>query len=71
MDDLALSNIAQPCAEDCDPALCPMVDMPWEEYKSRWLPWRRALIFRVLGKGFIVSRFYCSEDYIKVLSRGP
>lgn len=33
-----------------DPETCPIVDLPWEEYRALWQPWRRALILKVLGR---------------------
>lgn len=38
--------------EEPDPVRCLVVDIPWDKYKSYWLPWRRALILKVLGKNF-------------------
>lgn len=29
-----------------------MVEFTWEEYRSFWKPWRRALILKVLGRNF-------------------
>lgn len=52
MDDMVMADIVEECEAVLASPTCPTVDMPWDEYKSRWKPWRRALIIRVLGKHF-------------------
>lgn len=52
MDDLGISDVMddQDVVEAGE--LCLVADIPWDSYKKSWLPWRRALIIKVLGKTF-------------------
>lgn len=52
MDDLSMADVIQENTENNNSVTCPVVDLPWDEYKSWWVSWRRALILRVLGKSF-------------------
>lgn len=52
MDDLGISDILGDQDVVADGELCPIADIPWDSYKQSWLPWRRALIIKVLGKAF-------------------
>lgn len=52
MDDLSLAEVVHVPDEKEAAIVCPEVDIPWDEYKSYWQPWRRALILKVLGKSF-------------------
>lgn len=38
MDDLSMADVLHPQSEVADPNTCPVVDLPWEEYKAGWLP---------------------------------
>lgn len=50
IDDLDISYVIQTPMEAVDSETCPIVDLPWEEYRALWKPWRRALILKVLGR---------------------
>lgn len=52
LDDLALTDVFQQQDDGGELVDCPFVELNWERYKQRWLPWRRALILKVLGKNF-------------------
>lgn len=50
IDDLDMSDAIQNQRDVVDPETCPIVDLPWEEYRALWQPWRWALILKVLGR---------------------
>lgn len=52
LDDLDISEVLHHQTADDGQVTRPIVDIPWNEYKQMWLPWRRALILKVLGKTF-------------------
>lgn len=52
LDDLTLADVFQIPDAGGDLASCPFVDLNWDRYKAHWLPWRRALILKPLGKNF-------------------
>lgn len=45
-----MADIIQAENEEYDPSICPVVDIPWDHYRTCWKPWRRALVLKVLSK---------------------
>lgn len=50
MDDWGIADILQDQKEIEDGELCPIVEIPWDNYKQSWQNWWWALVIRVLGK---------------------
>lgn len=49
IDDLGMANVIDMQTDVESSPMCPVVDIPWDIYRTLWTQWLRALILKVLG----------------------